>query len=485
MILLVVRRTMRVILVAVLILGSMGNLPHSIGQEKARKTLMAMEKVVVNAIEETQKSVVAIARVRKGSVGDPTDPEFVPNEFATGVVVDSRGFIVTNYHVLGDIEKNNYYIWASKKPYKVVKVQSVSSVKGADPWTDLAVLQIEADDLKPIRFGDGSKIRKGQFVLSLGNPYAIARDGEPSASWGIVSNLSRKLPLKQNVDGPRRSAQTIHEYGTLIQTDVKLNRGTSGGALLNLNGEMIGLTTSLAAMKQSDTSAGYAIPVDETFKKVVDSLKRGVQPEFGFIGVGLSELDPDAKRDGKYGVRVNQVVKGSPASIAKLAFDDVITKVEDVKLYSSADLMREVSKRFADERVKLTIRKRNGRARATEVFITLSKKFISSERKPYTDVPLPNWRGMSVDYMTAIDGYADIAHLADPNGSVVITKVNFDSPAWKAGLRPRTFITHVNDQRVKNPAEFFKSVEKSNDAVRIKLSDSMSDEQKTKLVSTK
>ena len=95
----------------------------------------------------------------------------------------------------------------------------------------------------PIKFGDATKLKKGQIVIALGNPYAIARDGQASASWGIVANLTRKdgpwLPEADERPGPARP--TLHQYGTLIQTDARLNLGTSGGALLNLKGEMVGL----------------------------------------------------------------------------------------------------------------------------------------------------------------------------------------------------------------------------------------------------
>src|SRR5262249_22946371 len=160
--------------------------------------------------------------------------------------------ILTAHHVLR--ENCDYWITtASRKTYKV------QQIKAADPRSDLAVLSIKARDgeLEPIKFGDAAGLKKGQIVLALGNPYGIARDGQVSASWGIISNLSRK-------DGPwttdretRNSKPTLHHYGSLIQTDVKLNLGTSGGALVNLKGEMIGLTVSLAAGLGYEQAAGF------------------------------------------------------------------------------------------------------------------------------------------------------------------------------------------------------------------------------------
>ena len=168
----------------------------------------AIEKVLVEVIARNEKSVVAIARVRKERPGEtfqlefrpdpfgrrptplappqPTDPDFIPNEYGTGVVVDRRGLILTAYHVLG--EESDYYVTtADRKVYK-------ATVKAADPRSDLAVLTIDAADLAPIAFGNAAELKKGQIVISLGNPYAIARDGQASAAWGIVANLARKAP---------------------------------------------------------------------------------------------------------------------------------------------------------------------------------------------------------------------------------------------------------------------------------------------------
>ena len=128
----------------------------------------------------------------------PAEPggvdETAPNEYATGVVIDPQGYILTNYHVLGDPAQNDYQVWVNRRPFKALGVQKVENVTAGDPWTDLAVLKIEAADLEPIAFGDTKDLRKGQIVIALGNPYGMAKDGQVSASWGIISNLGRPLP---------------------------------------------------------------------------------------------------------------------------------------------------------------------------------------------------------------------------------------------------------------------------------------------------
>ena len=271
----------------------------------------AIENALVQSIASAEKSVVAVARVRKEQGGDsvrlelrpdafgrrlsigsppsPTDPSFVPNEYGTGVVVDRRGLILTACHVLGD-ENDNYYVTAAdRRVYR-------AWIKAADPRSDLAVLSIDGTDMAsanliPIRMGNAATLRKGQIVVTLGNPYAIARDGQSSAGWGIVSNLGRKAPpLPDETDISGKT--TLHHFGGLIQTDARLHLGTSGGPLLNLRGEMIGLCVSSAATAGYESSAGYAIPVDATFRRVLDALKQGREAEYGFLGIRPFNLQP-------------------------------------------------------------------------------------------------------------------------------------------------------------------------------------------------
>ena len=298
--------------------------------------------MLVDTIARTEKSVVAIARVRKEQPGEafrlefrpdafgrrpglapppsPTDPNFVPNEYGAGVVVDRRGLVLTAYHVLG--EDSEYFVTTTER--KVYPAW----VKAADPRSDLAVLAINATDLVPITLGDGAALRKGQIVIALGNPYAIARDGQPSAGWGIVANLSRKSPPTAEESDPS-ARRTLHDFGTLIQTDAKLNIGASGGPLLNLKGEMVGLCVALAAAAGYETAAGYAIPVDPTFRRVLDTLKEGREAEYGFLGVTSVNLRPEEALAGWHGIRVDRVEPGTPAARFGLKPDDIITAVGD------------------------------------------------------------------------------------------------------------------------------------------------------------
>ncbi|MEX2113862.1 MAG: trypsin-like peptidase domain-containing protein [Pirellulales bacterium] len=439
----------------------------------------ALEDVLVSAIASAERSVVAIARVRRDdslpidTVGDafqrlrpaplprPGDPEFIPNEYATGVVVGA-GLILTAHHVLQ--EDCEYWITtAGRKTYKV------SRVRGADPRSDLAVLQVDAPNLVPIKFGDASKLKKGQIVIALGNPYAIARDGEVCASWGIIANLSRKdgpsMPERDERPGPTRT--TLGQYGNLIQTDAKLNLGTSGGALLNLQGEMIGMTVSLSAALGYEQAAGFAIRVDETFHRALEALKQGSEVEYGFLGVELP-FSSDPRVRAMQGAVVQSTVESTPAGRSLLQPGDLITQVNDIPVREADDLLLQVGKLPPGASVRLTI-ERDGRIE-TVIIPELAKYFVS-RKKIVTNKP-PAWRGIRVDYVTASPRLKELSdqRRIDPQGSVMITEVEQDSPAWNEGLRPEMMVSHVGTQRVTTPHEFRQAVASQSGPVQLRLS---------------
>lgn len=424
----------------------------------------AMEKVLIDVIAKTEKSVVAIARVRKEQPGEtfqlefrpdpfgrrptplappqPTDPDFIPNEYGAGVVVDPAGLILTAYHVLG--QESDYYVTtADHKIYK-------AAIKGADPRSDLAVLMIDAIDLTPITLGNASELKKGQIVISLGNPYAIARDGQPSAAWGIVANLARKAPATPSPSDPS-GHPTLHHYGTLIQTDAKLNLGTSGGPLLNLKGEMVGMSVVLAALAGYEAAGGYAMPVDETFRRAVETLKQGREVEYGFLGIQPMNLRPQEILGGLQGMRVSQVLPGTPAARYGLKAGDVVTAVDETPIHNSDGLVLNVGKLPAEAVTRLTIL-RGGSQRTIPV--TLSKYAVHG--KKVVTVADPAWRGLRVDYPTAVvdkEGRAP-GGMSFRDDAVIVVEAAEGSPAHAAGLRRGMFVTHVNGQPVRTPKEF-------------------------------
>jgi serine protease Do len=446
------------------------------------ETAAAIEKVLVDVIARCEKSVVAIARVRKQQPGEtfqmefrpdpfgrkptplappqPTDPDFIPNEYGTGVVVDQRGLVLTTCDLLG--EDNDYYVTtAERKVYK-------ATVKGADPRSNLAVLAIDAVELMPISFGNAEEVKKGQIVISLGNPYAIARDGQPSAAWGIVANLARKAPAMPSQSDPS-GRPTLHHYGTLIQTDAKLNLGTSGGPLLNLHGKMVGLAVAWAATPGYEAAGGYAIPVDQTFRRAVDTLKLGREVEYGFLGIQPTNLRQQEILAGMQGMRVGQVYSGTPAARHGLKPGDVITAVDETPIHDADGLVLNVGKLPAEAVTHLTVL-RGGSPRTVEVSLA---KYAVQGRKIVTASD-PAWRGLRVDYPTAVVDEAGRPRggTSFPDNAVMVLEVSEGSPAHAAGLRPGTLITHVDGAPARTPKDFAAAVARNRGPVQLRLAGS-------------
>ncbi len=450
------------------VIGLLIAIPTSVLGQQVNTGLSAaqsLEDSLVKAIAKCEKSVVSIARARRGEqTSRLLDADYVPAEYATGVVVDQRGLILTNYHVLGHPEKNDFAVWVGRRPF-------FAKIRASDPWTDLAVLEIEADDLTPMPLGDASKLRKGQLVIALGNPYAIARDGSPSATWGIVSNLGRYAPPPAKPTSAESEKPTLHHFGTLIQTDARLNKGTSGGALLNLNGEMVGLTTALAALSGYERAAGYAIAMNDTTKRAINHLKEGRRPEYGFLGVNPEPLSVFDRRSGKLGVRLRQVVEGTPAALHGLRAGDVITHVNDQDVDNELALIREVSSLPAGSVARLRVNRENllGGTSSKVQELTLSKKYVGGSFPGFAKVAPATWRGLQVDYVTALADFYPNGSNIDSQGCIAVTEVTRDSAAWKAGIRERQFITHVDGQRVSSPPEFYAGIKDRDDSVTLTL----------------
>jgi serine protease Do len=462
--------------------------PGSLGaQPPSRPSVAAaLEETLVGVIAGAEKSVVAIARVKKPPSGEifnrelrpdplnlprpnllapnPADPNFIPNDFATGVVVDPDGLILTAYHALG--EDSDYYVALGDHQYHP------AWIKAADPRADLAVLAIDANGLTPISLGDGTGVRKGQIVIVLGNPYAIARDGQVSAGWGIVSNMARKsAPVPTEFDTTGKT--TLHHFGTLIQTDAKLNLGTSGGPLLDLQGRMVGLVTSLAAVAGYETAAGYAFPVDEAFRRAVDTLKQGREVEYGFLGVQTLNLSLDETLAGLQGTRVRRIVPGTPAEKSGMEPGDLVTAVNGKPVYDSDGLVLEVGRLPVESVVHLAVLRGD---RHLDLKVGLTKYPVRG--KKIVTAPAADWRGMRVDYPTAVADTDTLGGLeVRPfDAGVVATEVEENSPTWTAGLRPGCLVHHVDRQAVQTPKQFHAAVLGKQGDVRIQFKDGAGNE---------
>jgi serine protease Do len=468
----------------------------------------AIERTFVDVIRRVEPSVVSVARIRPSPTlnhfnpfeGDldgrsesnrPESADFVPNEFGAGIVVaplpgSDECFILTNYHVVrgGPAASDAYRAGGSEIYVRCVDRRGYyARILAADPRSDLAVLAIDYQalgvkpgDLKPIRLrSERTPLQRGQLVLTLGNPYAIARDGAASASWGMISNIARRPATIRPRDPAALAAGTIHQFGTLIQVDSHMELGTSGGALVNLRGELVGITTALAALEGYEKSVGFAIPIDDFARRVIETLCRGYEVEYGFLGLTPETLLPDQLR--RYSsefkqasaIRVQQVIANSPAANGHIQLDDIILEIEGHPLLDRYDLMRYVGMYGPEALIRLKIwRPRDAHE------LTLSAKLgkwpvVDDDAIIATSQRFAAWRGITVDYPTGRSKYFGWPYQF--KDAVLVTNVAARSPAQSAGLTEGDFIASVGGTPVHTPAEFYEAVRRFDGEVTLELTD--------------
>jgi S1-C subfamily serine protease len=428
----------------------------------------AMESALADAIARAEPSVVAIHRKKgtnpnetravrgrqrphPGAERDqfdlpmrPAPDDFISFDYGSGVVIGGRGEILTAFHVVRGAEWLMVHATGGQSFY--------AEVIAADPRSDLAVIapveEREGDRprLKPIAIGDSRRLRKGSFLIVLGNHFNAAReDGTPSASWGILSNIARRLDIDSEPFGSSKAA-VLQNYPTLLQLDAKLNLGMSGGAVIDLKGELVGLTTTASSPAGFDAQAGYAIPMDRMGRRIVETLKQGKEVEYGLLGIRPSH--------GKSN-RVGDVNSNSPAARGVLQINDEILAVNGTPVTNFDSLILAVGAYSPGDLVRLKIRRSD---EVIERTLVLAKYPIDGEVIA-TNRPRP-WRGLRVDYSTAIRppafGFPDLAMTA---AGVVVTDVEEGSPAAAAGLKKGVVILRVGERPVQSPRMFAEAVD--------------------------
>ena len=476
----------------------------------------SIEKTFVNAIQTAEPSVVSIAKIRLRrqpitkrppnpfnlnprqnlfrDSENPNSPSFIPDQFGSGVIISIAGLpnerlILTNYHVVRGAPAVGTD--ATNAEFRLhIRFQNRHSAEArifaADPRSDLAVLKIHASEtglkipnLTPIKFGQADNLKKGQLALILSNPYAIARDGSASASWGIISNQARfPVPISAAPAEDELKNETIHHFGTLLQIDARMNLGTSGGALLNLKGELIGITTSLAALDGYEKSAGYAVRLDSATRRIIDSLSQGLEVEYGFLGIEPTDLSTANVR--KLSRQINQptvaitksVFPSSPAHSAGLLNGDIILSVNGKKVHRSYDLMREIALLGPETIAKLTVWRERIR-KELNLSVKLGKWPVVNETDIIaTNTRFPEWRGLTVDFPTARSRFISRPNLYP--AAVLVTKINPQSAAAKTDIRIGDFISLAGNRKVASPAEFQQVTQQLSGPVTLQLTDGRS-----------
>ena len=360
--------------------------------------------------------------------------------YGSGVVLSPDGYIVTNNHVVDGAAEltvtfNN-------------KTERKATIVGTDPATDLALIKVDAQDLEYLVFGDSDKVRVGEWVLAVGNPFRL----NSTVTAGIVSAKARDLSILgegTNVD-------------TFIQTDAAINPGNSGGALVNTSGELIGVNAAIASHTGSYEGYSFAIP-SNIVRKVVDDLLMFGETQRAFLGVQMAEITAELADkfglDEMQGVYVAEITSGGAAEQAGIKKGDVITAINGNKVNTGAQLLENIRQFRPGDKVNVEIRRKGSMYNY--------------------DVTLLNEMG-SLDLVKKGESFlaADLGLVLQPVSQEDMTKLNIKNGLkiveirqgrfYDSGINEGFVITAVNGQSVKAKADLEKAL-KSNRSSRVRM----------------
>jgi len=412
-------------LCGVLLLGwpvaSQAALPASVAGEPLPSLAPMLQKVTPAVVNISTKTRVAVRDpyfddpIFRQFFGLPSSPrERVEQSLGSGVIVDAaKGYILTNNHVVGGADD----ITVTLQDGRTFKGKLI----GTDPDTDVAVVQIPAQHLKALPVSDSSKLRVGDFVVAVGDPFGLGQ----TVTSGIVSALGR-------------SGLGGSGYQNFIQTDASINPGNSGGALVNLRGELVGINTMILSPSGGNVGIGFAIPSDLTAQVMGQLIAHGKVVR-GSLGVQTQDITPRIAKllglSASQGVVVTRVAPGSAAANAGLAPGDVLQSIDGKPLHDSDELRNAEGLLPLGSQVKLTV-SRNGAAR--QVSATLTPEKLATLDGATLDARLAGMRFSELSMAQRGQGVAGVAVAAVQRGS----------RADRVGLAQGDIVIGVNNRRV-------------------------------------
>ena len=344
----------------------------------------------------------------------------------SGVILDPKeGIIITNDHVI----RNATLITVTLNDGRRLKAKII----GGDSETDVAVLKIDAKNLKTLPIGDSDKIEVGDFVVAIGNPFGLNSFGNSqSATFGIISAM-------------KRSDLNIEGIENFIQTDAAINPGNSGGALVNVRGELIGINTAIISLYGGNVGIGFAIPINMA-KDVAQQIIKFGSVHRGLMGIFVQHLTPELALAMGYpedfqGALIAQVNEGSPAEKAGLKAGDVIIQINDTKITQATQVKTTISLLRVGSEAKIKVNRNNKEITLTAMVTDIKK----NEQKLQSSNPFL--------YGLALRNFEQDSPLQGHIVGVQVVGASENSAGWRAGLRPGDIIISANRQPTKQTKE--------------------------------
>jgi serine protease Do len=364
--------------------------------------------------------------------GNPRRP-FKAKSLGSGFVIDAAGYILTNNHVVENADEIVVKLNTGKE-FK-------AKVVGRDPKTDIALIEIHgASDLVPVKLGDSDKLRVGQWVIAIGNPFGL----ENTVTAGIVSALGRHIN-----QGP---------YDNFIQTDAAINPGNSGGPLVNTKGEVVGINTAIYSRSGGNIGIGFAIPINIA-KEIVPQLKEKGHVTRGWLGVMIQKVTPDIAESlglsEPKGALVADVVKDGPAEAAGIKQGDVIVEYDGKAVSDSAELPLLVARTPVGRTVVVKVIRDKKEQTFNVKIAELKEEEVAQGGGGTTS------EGLGLTVQTLTPDIADNLGLDRNLKGVVVTDVDPNGPAGDAGMRRGDVILEVNRTPVKDVDAYRKALRAS------------------------
>jgi len=363
----------------------------------------------------------------------------------SGMIINKDGYILTNTHVIQQLDKDD--LWITLPEGRDLKAELLE----ADEKSDIAVLKVEDKDLPAVTFGHSEDLKVGQWVIALGYPFGatlsqLKKEYEPTATVGVISATDRSIQAGRG---------RVTTYTGLLQTDASVNPGNSGGPLINIYGEIVGINTAILSTSGGSIGIGFAIPIDKA-KRLLDSLVQYGEIRRPWIGIYMQELTPElAEKFGvKKGVLVADVVKGSPADKAGIQAGDIIQKLNGKQVDSGLELREEILKTEIGEEITLTLIRKG-----EEMDITFSTGKEPEEVVQITEGGLSE-RLLGIQIHSINPELEKEYDLKEGEKGVVVTGVEPGSPAAEAGISPGDVIQSVNRVSISSLNEFQKAMKK-------------------------